>query len=123
LATVPGSNAVHSMRISAGASRAGQYYLTLLGSSGVRAGTSFPPETLPLHVDVWTIIAAGAPTPPFFPGFQGLLDADGEATATIDLTSIPFPPVFLGQRWTCAVLGIDSGGYWGGGPAEFEIVP
>ena len=63
------------------------------------------------------------PTGPFFPGFSGLLDADGKATATLDLTGVPLPPGVLGLRFSMAVLGLDGGGFWGGGLAEFDLEP
>jgi len=91
--------------------------------SSFGAGTTFAPEVLPLNLDAWTFIAIGAPLLPFFPGFSGLLDVDGNANASVDLTSITIPPVFIGQRFTCAVMGLDGGGYWVGGPSQFEIWP
>lgn len=124
LATVPvASGPLHTLQISAGASRAGQFYLLLLGASGFGPGAVFAPEVLPIQLDPWSYAVAAAPTGPFFPGFAGTLDAAGRATATVDLRSLVIPPELLGLRWTTAVLGLDAGGYWGGGPAEFEIVP
>lgn len=110
-----------SFRIHGGTARSGQFYFTLLGASGYSPGTTFAPAQLPLNFDFWTYAAAASPTAPFFPGFAGLLDGNGQATATLDLRAIPIPPSILGMRWTLAVLGHDGGGYWGGGPAQFEI--
>jgi hypothetical protein len=77
---------------------------------------------LPIRLDAWTSILAAA-APPLFTGFAGTLNANGRATATLDLRSIPIPPEVLGLRWTMAAFGVDGGGCFGGGPAEFEIVP
>lgn len=117
------AGALATFDVRGGGARAGQFYLVLLSASGFSPGASFPPEVLPLNPDVWTSIAAAAPTGPFFPGFSGLLDATGSATAAVDLRGVPIPPFVLGMRWTLAVLGHDGQGFWGGGPAEFEIVP
>lgn len=124
LATVPvASGPLHTLQVAAGASRAGQFYLLLLGASGFGPGAVFAPEVLPIQLDPWSYAVAAAPTGPWFPGFAGTLDAAGRATATVDLRALVLPPQLLGMRWTTAVLGLDGGGYWGGGPAEFEIVP
>jgi predicted acyl esterase len=117
------AGALHTMQVYGGAARAGQYYLVLLSASGFGPGSVFAPELLPINLDFWTHAVASAPTGPFFPGFSGLLDAQGRATASVDLRALPFPPALLGMRWTAAVAGLDAGGYWGGGPAEFEFWP
>jgi len=115
---------VHDLRVLGGPSRAGQTYLILLSASGFGPGTVFGPEIVPVNMDAFTYLVAGAPTAPFFPGFAGTLDASGAATATIDLSAVLLPPWLLGVRFTNAVIGLDGGGtYWGGGPAEFEILP
>jgi hypothetical protein len=117
------AGALHTLQVNAGAARAGQYYLVLLSASGFGPGSAFAPEILPIQLDFWTYAVASAPTGPFFPGFSGLLDAQGRATASVDLRALAFPPSLLGIRWTTAVAGLDAGGYWGGGPAEFEFWP
>lgn len=115
---------VHDLRVLGGQGRAGQPYLVLLSASGYGPGTVFGPELVPVNLDAFTYLVAAAPTGPFFPGFGGTLDASGAATATIDLSALVLPPWLLGVRFTNAVIGLDGGGvYWGGGPAEFEIVP
>ncbi len=115
---------VHNLRVLGGQSRAGQPYLVLLSASGYGPGTVFGPEVVPVNLDAFTYLVAAAPTAPFFPGFAGALDASGGATATIDLSALVLPPWLLGVRFTNAVLGLDGAGiYWGGGPAEFEILP
>ena len=120
---IAATSPVASWNVSGGASRAGQYYMVMLSQSGYSPGTSFAPEVIPLNLDFWTYAVAAAPTGPFFPGFSGLLDADGKATATLDLTGVPLPPGVIGLRFTMAVLGIDGGGFWGGGLAEFDLAP
>lgn len=120
---IAASSPVASWNVSGGPSRAGQYYMVMLSQSGYSPGTSFAPEVIPLNLDFWTYAVAAAPTGPFFPGFSGLLDAEGKATATLDLTGVPLPPGVLGLRFTLAVLGLDGGGFWGGGLAEFDLEP
>ena len=115
---------VHTMNVYGGASRAGQTYLTLLSASGFGAGTTYGTTRLPIDLDAFTYLVLGAPTAPFFPGFAGVLDANGNTTSTVDLSLIVVPPFLQGVRFTVAVLGIDGlGNSWGGGPSEFEILP
>jgi hypothetical protein len=115
---------VHSMRVLGGGARAGQPYLMLLSASGYGPGAVFAPEVLPVNLDAFTYLVAASPTAPFFPGFAGNLDASGAATATVDLSALVLPPWLLGVRFTNAVLGLDGAGVpWGGGPAEFVILP
>lgn len=115
---------VHTMNLYGGASRAGQTYLTLLSASGFGPGSTFGAAWLPINLDAFTYLVAGAPVAPFFPGFAGVLDANGNTNSTVDLSLIVVPPFLQGIRFTVAVLGIDGlGNYWGGGPSEFEILP
>ena len=114
---------LHNVALHAGASRAGQSYLVLLSASGFGPGTFLAPEQVPINLDAFTWLVLGSPGPPFFPGFAGVLDASGNAAATVDLTAIVIPPFLLGMRFTLAPIGLDAGGYWGGGPAQFDIQP
>lgn len=123
VAVAGGPGAVHSLQVFGGSARANQSYLVLLSGAGVGSGAGFAPERLPITLDPWTYAVAAAPTGPYFPGFAGVLDASGRATARVDLRSLALPPGVLGTTWTAAVLGLDSGGYWGGGGAAFVFVP
>ncbi len=115
---------VHNLRVIGGPARAGQPYLVLLSASGHGPGTVFGPELVPVNLDAFTYLVAASPIPPLFAGFAGVLDANGLATATLDVLSIVLPPEVLGLRFTNAVIGRDAAGvYWGGGLAEFEILP
>jgi hypothetical protein len=118
------SGFAHGLRVLGGPSRAAQPYLVLMSFSGYGPGTLFGTELAPLNLDALSVLVATAPTAPLFPGFAGVLDASGSATATVDLSTLVLPPELLGLRFTNAVIGLDgTGALWSGGPAEFESVP
>lgn len=121
--TSAAAGVLHNVSVRAGASRSGQAYLVLLSASGFGPGTVLAPEVAPILLDGFTWLVLAQPGPPFFPGFAGVLDGSGNATATVDLTMIGIPPFLLGARFTLAPIGLDAGGYWSGGPAQFELQP
>ncbi|MCA8975102.1 MAG: hypothetical protein KDC98_10290 [Planctomycetes bacterium] len=119
----PSQSPILSWPIAGGTQRAGSFYMVLMSGSGFAPGTSFGSVTVPLNLDFWTYAVVGAAPGPFFTGFKGVLDNQGHALATLDLTGVPIPAALLGTRFSMAVLGLDGNGYWGGGLAEFDLVP
>lgn len=101
----------HGLRVRGGVARAGHLYLLALGGSGESPG--FPiagGPTVPLVVDGWTNLFLGAVGPPFCPGFLGVLDASGAATAALRL-----PPALaaltVGTQFTFAGVTLSPAGF------------
>ena len=72
----------------------------LLGSvSGTAPGTPLPggSATLPLNWDLFTMLVFQLANTPVFANFQGTLDTEGNATATMD-TLGPLPPGLVGAK-------------------------
>jgi hypothetical protein len=88
LNTGPGGQFVHNLD----APRAGGDFYTLILSTSVLPGWSFPagdPRALFLNVDPFFLATIGQNAPPFLVGWAGFLSPGGSAVATTDLTALP----------------------------------
>lgn len=89
--------------LDAGVQRAGHSYIILSSISGHGPGLELPGGRLPLTQDPWFALFGDLLGSPEFPGFLGQLDADGRATAFMDLGALPaLPADFLGARLSFA---------------------
>ena len=109
--------------INAGAVNAGRDYVLLGSASGTSPGLPLPGglATLPLNYDdltTLTLVAAGAPG---FVGFQGSLDASGQAGAVFD-TLGPLPTAAVGHQVDFAYV-LRSPFDFASNPVAVEIVP
>lgn len=103
-------------------SRAGTVYQVLIGASGNTPGFNAPPR-VPLNVDAVTSIGLSFVNTPLFQDFRGLLNARGEATATLNLPNF-LGGALAGTRFNFVVVGIEpGGGYFVSPPAELIIEP
>jgi len=85
-----------------GDERAGLVYLIMGSASGTSPGIDLgPPGTLPLNQDAYTSFLLTHPFAPPFDGFFGVLDADGDAAASI---TVPAKPDLIGLVLWHAVL-------------------
>ncbi len=112
----------YDLNIRAEASRAGAVYQVLVSGSGTWPGLVLPPR-IPINFDPWTTVGIALANTPAFASFVGVLDAQGEATATFAL-----PPALaaltVGQRLSFAVIGVEPGAtFFTTGPAELIIEP
>ena len=77
--------------------RASRSYLTVFGLSGTHPGLPLQGSSLPLNGDFFFEASVAMAGSALFPGTFGQLDAQGNATAAIDLTRLPvLPPALLG---------------------------
>ena len=91
--------------IELGVAEAGRPYVLLPSLGGTAPGLPLPsgPGTLPLNVDALTLAFLGVAPSPMFPGFLGLLDGSGSASASLT------PPAgslvgLLGERLDLAAV-------------------
>jgi len=71
--------------MNAGSANCNRDYILLGSVSGTQPGTPLPGgQTLPLNWDLFTGMTFVHANTPFFPGFQGTLDASGFSTAQFD---------------------------------------
>lgn len=89
-----------SCTLRGGSSRAGFPYFTVVGLSGQLPAISYLNDSLPIEGDWLVVQSAGSSEPPFFAGFLGFLDTNGEATSTFDLSSVVLPQFLNGYRLT-----------------------
>ena len=86
-----------------GKGRAGHMYRILVGSSGQLPGQTVGNATLPVNYDPITalVLTQTVIGDPAVAGFQGLLDAEGNASATLDWSALPpLLDAAQGQRLT-----------------------
>lgn len=101
-AITSGAPTVVDFNIAGGTENAGRLYLILGSLSGTSPGLPISPGvTLPLNVDAFTDANLQLLNTPFFPGFFGVLGADGEATAQFDSLG-PLDVAFAGLTMTFA---------------------
>jgi hypothetical protein len=113
----------HPITIDAGPARAGMNYALFLGTSGYAPGVSLAPGvTLPLNVDAWTPFAAGFANTPYFPGYVGVLNAQGRATASMNVPPA-ISPALTGLGFTQAGILIGGAQLHTTGPAQLGILP
>ncbi len=88
-----------------GVARDGYPYFATVGLSGQRPVTPYLGEDLPIDLDWLVLTSAGSAPTAFFSGFLGFLDGNGDATATLDLTSIaPLPSALVGFHLTATAF-------------------
>lgn len=94
-----------SYSIDFGPSAAGRGYFLLAGSSGSGPGTPLPdaPALAPFNVDGLTLFVMKAAGTATLPGFVGLLDGRGRATAQLPLAG-PLDPSLAGVRVDLAAV-------------------
>jgi predicted acyl esterase len=96
--------------IRGGIARAGYPYFATVGLSGHLPTVAYLNDVIPVDAD-WLVIASAASSQaPYFTGFLGFLDNDGEATCSLDLSTVALPQVLNGYRLTFATFVWD--GQW-----------
>ena len=78
-----GSGGTANFTINVGPNHGGETYFLLMSGSGTTPGTPVGAVTVPLNSDVWTAFGLGAGAP-FLPGYFGVLDTTGSATAALN---------------------------------------
>lgn len=113
----------HQIEIDAGPARAGMNYGIFVGSSGFAPGVPLGGGvTFPLVIDPWTTFLAGFINTPFLPNYAGVLNAQGKATATMNIPSA-VSPALAGLRFTQSALLFTGAQTQVAGPAQFSILP
>jgi hypothetical protein len=98
-----------SLSVRGGVARAGQPYFITAGVSGQLPATQFLNDLMPLENDWLVGIITGALLQPEFHNFLGTLDANGEATASMDFSLYaPLPAELSGFRLSFAAFVFDS---------------
>ncbi|MGK0205521.1 MAG: hypothetical protein ACI9S9_004612, partial [Planctomycetota bacterium] len=96
LATMPAIGAT----VRGGLEHAGDPYFVAVGFSGIVPSTTYLGVTVPVEGD-WLVVASAASSLPFYTGFLGFLDANGEASCSVDYSAAaPLPQVLNGNRLT-----------------------
>ena len=98
------------VRIRGGKARAGFPFFTLIGLSGHVPSVPYLNGVIPVDADWLAVASAGSSQAPYFTGFLGFLDQDGEATSLCDLTTVALPQGLNGLRLTFAAFVWD--GQW-----------
>jgi alpha-beta hydrolase superfamily lysophospholipase len=97
------------LELRAGSSRAGNPYFVTASLGGHLPGTPFLNDALPIESDWFFGIVTPAILLPQFQGFLGNLDANGNATAVLDLSPhAPLPAMFAGLRLSFAAFVFDG---------------
>lgn len=94
-----------------GTERAGLPYLLVVGLAGQAPGTTYLGETVPINPDWLFGVSIASTWTPFFTGFVGGLDANGDAIGTLDLSTAAPMPVFL-TGWCLTAVGFVWDGPW-----------
>ena len=95
-----------TLTLNAGSDNAGRFYFVLGTLSGTTPGIVIDGFVVPLNVDAYTFQSLLAPNAPPFGNTLGLLDANGQATATVTLPP-GLSPAFAGLRADHAYVVID----------------
>ncbi|MCB9882159.1 MAG: hypothetical protein H6834_10235 [Planctomycetes bacterium] len=112
----------HGIEVHGEATCAGLPYLVLLGLRGSVPEFPFLGTNLPLRIDALTLLALELVNTPAFQGFTGVLDANGNATATVTCPAA-FAASTLGMRFTAAALVLEPGNVFSvTPPVEWTIV-
>jgi hypothetical protein len=94
--------------IRAGAAHAHSPYFVTASASGQVPGTPYQNDVIPITVDWFTGVLTVSLNTPFFTGFLGDLDGDGNGSAVFDLSQFaPFDPGLAGLRVTFAAYAWD----------------
>jgi hypothetical protein len=112
-----------ALSLRGGAPRAGRLYFVFAGLTGTYPGLPLPGGVLPLNYDL--LVAASASGGPLFPGFFGVLDAQGSANAGIQFPAVTLPPFLLGWSVHASAWVLAPGGATGepSNPVELRFVP
>jgi predicted acyl esterase len=96
------------LTIRAGAAHAHSPYFVTASASGQVPGTPYQNDVIPITVDWFTGVLTVSLNTPFFTGFLGDLDGDGNGSAVFDLSQFaPFDPGLAGLRVTFAAYAWD----------------
>ena len=96
LATMPQVQAT----LRGGLDHAGDPYFVALGFSGIVPSTTYLGVTVPVEGD-WLVVASAASQLPYYSGFLGFLDANGDASCSVDYSVVaPLPQALNGHRLT-----------------------
>lgn len=105
-----------------GIHRANSAYFGLVGLSGQAPGTPFMNALLPVEFD-WLVAASAGGTGALFSGALGVLDGQGNAGMTHDLSSLPSLPQFLnGSQLTFAAFVWDPTGASGAASNAWDVM-
>lgn len=107
LATLP----AFDMQLRGGSARAVYPYLLAVGMAGQVPGIPYLGDVVPLAPDWLVGVSVASMQAPYFTGFLGWLDLDGNADATLDFSSIAPMPAFL-SGWCLTVAGFVWDGEW-----------
>lgn len=101
---------------------AGKSYVIAGSMTGTTPGAPIGPLLrMPLNVDQWTVLTLINGNGPFFPGFQGVLDAQARATACINLPA-QLPISLVGLTLDHAFLLYDASGFLAvSNPASLQL--
>src|SRR5439155_22238076 len=92
-----------------GTARAGSPYFVVASASGQVPGAPYQNDTIPIAIDWLTGIITVSLLTPWFAGFLGDLDQDGNSSGTMDLSMFaPFDPGLAGLRVTYAAYVFDA---------------
>lgn len=100
-----GSGGAVNYQIDFGSQAAGRGYILFASASGSGPGTLLPdaPAIAPLNIDNLTLFVLAAAGTPTLPGFAGLLNAEGQASAQLPLNG-PLDPSLVGVRVDLAAV-------------------
>lgn len=88
-----------------GSERGGYPYFAAVGLSGQVPGIPYLDDAVAIEGDWLVITSAGSLQAPWFTGFLGFLDVDGNAAIALDLSSAaPLPQVLNGMQLTFAAF-------------------
>lgn len=88
-----------------GSERSGYPYFAAIGLSGQVPGVPYLDDVVAIDGDWLVVASAGSNEAPWFSGFLGFLDVDGNATLTLDLSSAaPLPQLLNGMQLTFAAF-------------------
>ncbi|MDF1798498.1 MAG: VCBS repeat-containing protein [Planctomycetota bacterium] len=106
-----GGAATIAFALELGPQQAGALYFLLAGASGTAPGLALPggPGSLPLNIDAVSVFALGAAGGPLLPGFVGVLDQAGRASASLVAPSGLFAGLAGARIDFAAVLGASFG--------------
>lgn len=82
------SGGTQTFSLNAGSVAAGLGYWLLGSVSGTRPGTTLLNVAVPLNVDPWLLVTLTSPNLPPYANLLGMLDANGQATATLQVPAL-----------------------------------
>ncbi len=100
-----------AMQLRGGHGRAVFPYLLAAGMAGQLPATPYLGESVPIEGDWLVGVSVASMQAPYFTGFLGFLDADGNANGQLDFSSIAPMPTFL-MGWNLTLAGFVWDGEW-----------